>query len=117
MLATLKNYPKAVNLLLAATSVLTLARAITLPYLVIYLSTSFGLSVAEIGLVVGSTLIIGSLLSLYGGFLLDKLANFWLILIFSALYAIGFLGTFLAGELWLFCERGRARIAVTAFPG
>lgn len=102
MLATLKNYPKAVNLLLAATSVLTLARAITLPYLVIYLSTSFGLSVAEIGLVVGSTLIIGSLLSLYGGFLLDKLANFWLILIFSALYAIGFLGTFLAGELWLF---------------
>ena len=55
MLATLKNYPKAVNLLLAATSVLTLARAITLPYLVIYLSGSFGLSVAEIGLVVGST--------------------------------------------------------------
>lgn len=102
MLATLKNYPKAVNLLLAATSVLTLARAITLPYLVIYLSGSFGLSVAEIGLVVGSTLIIGSLLSLYGGFLLDKLANFWLILIFSGLYALGFLGTFFTGELWLF---------------
>lgn len=102
MLATLKHYPKAMNLLLAATTVLTLARAITLPYLVIYLSGSFGLNVAEIGLVVGSTLIIGSLLSLYGGFLLDKLANFWLILIFSALYATGFLGTFLAGELWLF---------------
>ena len=102
MLATLKHYPKAVNLLLVATTVLTLARAITLPYLVIYLSASFGLSVAEIGLVVGSTLIIGSLLSLYGGFLLDKLANFWLILIFSGLYATGFFGTYLAGELWLF---------------
>ena len=102
MLATLKHYPRAVNLLLTATSVLTLARAITLPYLVIYLSGSFGLSVAEIGLVVGSTLIIGSLLSLYGGFLLDKLANFWLILIFSGLYALGFLGTFFTGELWLF---------------
>jgi MFS family permease len=102
MLATLKHYPRAVNLLLTATSVLTLARAITLPYLVIYLSSRFGLNVAEIGLVVGSTLIIGSLLSLYGGFLLDKLANFWLILIFSGLYATGFLGTFLAGDLWLF---------------
>ena len=102
MLATLKHYPRAMNLLLTASTVLTLARAITLPYLVIYLSGSFGLSVAEIGLVVGSTLIIGSLLSLYGGFLLDKLANFWLILVFSALYATGFLGTFLASELWLF---------------
>jgi MFS family permease len=81
---------------------LTLARAITLPYLVIYLSGSFSLSVADIGLVIGSTLIIGSLLSLYGGFLVDKMSSYRLILAFSGVFTLGFLGTFLARELWLF---------------
>ncbi|MDB5997111.1 MAG: Multidrug resistance protein, partial [Pseudomonas sp.] len=38
MLATLKTYPSTINLLLCASLVVTLARAITLPYLVIYLS-------------------------------------------------------------------------------
>lgn len=102
MLTTLKNYPAAIKLLLSASFVLTLARAITLPYLVIYLSGSFGLSVADIGLVIGSTLIIGSLLSLYGGFLVDKMSSYRLILGFSVAFTLGFLGTFLARDLWLF---------------
>ncbi|TLG87384.1 MFS transporter, partial [Pseudomonas edaphica] len=82
MLATLKNYPATLNLLLSASLILTLARAITLPYLVIYLSSHFGLSIADIGLVIGSTLIIGSLLSLYGGFLVDRMSSYRLILLF-----------------------------------
>lgn len=102
MLTTLKNYPTTINLLLSASLILTLARAITLPYLVIYLSGSFSLSVANIGLVIGSTLIIGSLLSLYGGFLVDKMSSYRLILAFSGVFTLGFLGTFLARELWLF---------------
>ncbi|SFL02918.1 MFS transporter [Pseudomonas sp. NFACC46-3] len=102
MLATLKNYPASVNLLLSASLILTLSRAITLPYLVIYLSGNFGLNVADIGLVIGSTLIIGSLLSLYGGFLVDNVSGYRLILVFSGLFTAGFLGTFLARDLWLF---------------
>jgi len=102
MLNTLKNYPTTINLLLSASLILTLARAITLPYLVIYLSGSFSLSVADIGLVIGSTLIIGSLLSLYGGFLVDKMSGYRLILGFSGVFTVGFLGTFLARDLWLF---------------
>ncbi|PQP04291.1 MULTISPECIES: MFS transporter [Pseudomonas] len=102
MLTTLKNYPTTVNLLLSASLILTLARAITLPYLVIYLSGRFSLSVADIGLVIGSTLIIGSLLSLYGGFLVDKMSSYRLILGFSGVFTLGFLGTFLARDLWLF---------------
>lgn len=102
MLTTLKNYPTTVNVLLSASLILTLARAITLPYLVIYLSGSFSLSVADIGLVIGSTLIIGSLLSLYGGFLVDKMSRYRLILGFSGVFTLGFLGTFLARDLWLF---------------
>ena len=102
MLNTLKNYPTTINLLLSASLILTLARAITLPYLVIYLSGSFSLSVADIGLVIGSTLIIGSLLSLYGGFLVDKMSGYRLILGFSGVFTVGFLGTYLARDLWLF---------------
>lgn len=102
MLTTLKNYPTTVNLLLSASLILTLARAITLPYLVIYLSGRFSLSVADIGLIIGSTLIIGSLLSLYGGFLVDRMSSYRLILGFSGLFTLGFLGTYLARDLWLF---------------
>ncbi|WP_347906091.1 MFS transporter [Pseudomonas purpurea] len=102
MLSTLKNYPTTVKMLLSASLILTLARAITLPYLVIYLSGSFSLSVADIGLVIGSTLIIGSLLSLYGGFLVDRMSSYRLILSFSGVFTLGFLGTFLARDLWLF---------------
>ncbi|QHD00863.1 MFS transporter [Pseudomonas sp. S04] len=102
MLATLKNYPRTVQLLLSASLVLTLARAVTLPYLVIYLSANFGLSVANVGLVIGSSLIVGSLLSLYGGFLVDRVCSHRLILVCSAVFALGFLGTFLARNLWLF---------------
>ncbi|KJZ53952.1 MFS transporter [Pseudomonas marginalis] len=102
MLTTLKNYPLAVNLLLGASLVLTLARAITLPYLVIYLSSQFQLGVADIGLVIGGSLIIGSLLSLYGGFLVDSLPSHRLILGCCAVFTGGFLGAFIAQDLWVF---------------
>ncbi|WP_404936992.1 MFS transporter [Pseudomonas sp. JDS08PS003] len=102
MLRTLKGYPKAINLLLTGTLVLTLARAITLPYLVIYLNSAFGLQVSDIGLVIGSSLILGSLLSLYGGFLVDRTASHRLILGCCALFTLGFIGTFTARQLWLF---------------
>ncbi|QKJ35686.1 MAG: MFS transporter [Pseudomonas rhizophila] len=102
MLATLRNYPTTVNLLLCASSILTLSQAITLPYLVIYLSENFAMGVADIGVVIGSTLIIGSLLSLYGGFLVDRLSSYRLILGFSGLFSLGFLGAVVTRELWLF---------------
>lgn len=102
MLTTLKNYPLTVNLLLSASLVLTLARAITLPYLVIYLSSQFQLGVADIGLVIGSSLILGSLLSLYGGFLVDSQPGYRLILGCCAVFTCGFLGAFAARDLWVF---------------
>ena len=63
MLATIRNYPRTVNLLLSATLLLTLAKAITFPYLVIYLTHHFTLDITQVGLVIGSSLIVGSLLS------------------------------------------------------
>lgn len=102
MLTTLKNYPLTVNLLLSASLVLTLARAITLPYLVIYLSGQFELGVADIGLVIGSSLIIGSVLSLYGGFLVDSQPGYRLILGCCTVFTLGFLGAFITQDLWIF---------------
>ena len=94
MLAALKRYPLQVNLLLGGTFLLTMGRAITLPYLVIYLSTQFGLPVSRIGLIMGGALFGGSLLSLYGGFLIDRMPGFRLILAFA--------GMLLTSQLWLF---------------
>lgn len=102
MLAALKRYPLQVNLLLCATFLLTLARAITLPYLVIYLSSRFDLAVDAIGLFLGGALIGGSLLSLYGGYLIDRQPGYPLILGFSACFVAAFIGMCLTGQLWLF---------------
>jgi MFS family permease len=102
MLATLRHYPTTVVLLLASSLFLTLGRAITLPYLVVYLSTDFALSISDIGVVVGSALIFSSLLSLYGGYLSDKVSSFRLILFFTGLFVLGFLGMCLTRHIWLF---------------
>ncbi|XVJ50442.1 MFS transporter (plasmid) [Pseudomonas sp. UBT] len=102
MFATLKNYPRSVNLLLCATLLLTLAKAITFPYLVIYLIDHFGLDITQVGLVIGSSLIVGSLLGVYGGFLVDRIHSYPLLLALSALFVLGFVGTVVAHHLWLF---------------
>jgi len=90
MLATIRNYPRTVNLLLSATLLLTLAKAITFPYLVIYLTDHFALSISQVGLVIGSSLIVGSLLSVYGGFLVDRIDSYRLLLALSVLFVPGF---------------------------
>ncbi|MGY2167480.1 MFS transporter [Pseudomonas gingeri] len=102
MLAVLRRYPTSVNLLLASSLILTLGRAITLPYLVIFLSSQFSLGISEIGLVVGIALVAGSLLSVYGGYLTDKGSSFHLILGFTALFVLGFIGMCMTHRLWLF---------------
>ncbi|NWB27935.1 MFS transporter [Pseudomonas gingeri] len=102
MLAVLRRYPTSVNLLLASSLILTLGRAITLPYLVIFLSSQFSLGISEIGLVVGIALVAGSLLSVYGGYLTDKGSSFRLILSFTALFVLGFIGMCMTQRLWLF---------------
>lgn len=102
MLVALKRYPLQINLLLGGTFLLTMGRAITLPYLVIYLSTQFGLPVSRIGLIMGGALFGGSLLSLYGGFLIDRMPGFRLILGFGSCFVAAFAGMLLTSQLWLF---------------
>lgn len=103
MLATIRNYPRTVNLLLSASLLLTLAKAITFPYLVIYLTDHFSLDVSQVGLVIGSSLIIGSLLSVYGGFLVDRVSSYRLLLGLTLVFVLAFIGTVLAPTIaWFY---------------
>lgn len=102
MLAALKRYPSSVRLLLATGSVLTFARAITLPYLVVYLADTFQLAVGSIGLLVGSAVILASLLSLYGGHLVDTVRNHTLLLGAISVFTLAFLGAIASRSTALF---------------
>lgn len=102
MFTAIQHYPRYAKLLLLASFVLTLGRAITLPFLVVYLSSRFQLTVGDIGAMVGGALICGSLLSLYGGYLTDRLSGYGLILGYSACFIAGFVGMCLTADLRLF---------------
>lgn len=102
MIAALKRYPLDVNLLLASGLLLTMGRAITLPYLVVYLTSQYALGVSQVGALVGGAMIAGSLLSLYGGYLTDRLKPFRLILAFTGCFISGFVGMCLAPGMLVF---------------
>ncbi|WP_426153514.1 MFS transporter [Pseudomonas sp. DC3000-4b1] len=103
MITPFRRYSRPVNLLLTSSFVLTLARAISLPFLVVYLSSSFGLGIAAIGAMVGGALVGGSLLSLYGGYLTDRCSNYSLILSYAACFILGFVGMLLTSDVrWFF---------------
>jgi len=102
MLAAFKRYPVSVRLLLTTTFALTLARAITLPYLVVYLADNFQLSMSHIGLLIGGALILASLLSLYGGHLVDTLNNHSLLIGAMLLFALAFVGAIASRSALLF---------------
>lgn len=83
-------YVRPVILLLSATFILTIARALALPYLVVYFSQTFGLGVADIGLAVGGSLIVSSILGVYGGFLVDRFSNYRILLGAATVFALAF---------------------------
>lgn len=102
MIAALKRYPAAVRLLLATTFTLTLARALTLPFLVVYLANNFQLPVSQIGLLIGGALIIASLLSLYGGHLVDTVRTHTLVVVSTLVFALAFVGAMASPSAALF---------------
>ncbi|PSS49475.1 MFS transporter [Pseudomonas sp. BBP2017] len=102
MLDAVRRYNPQVRLLLATTFVLTLARAITLPYLVVYLAENFALDISGIGLMIGGALIVASLLSLYGGYLIDTLRSYTVIIVSTLVFAIAFVAAIASRELSLF---------------
>ncbi|WP_410481531.1 MFS transporter [Pseudomonas plecoglossicida] len=102
MFAAIRHYPHTVRLLLLTTFTLTVARALTLPYLVVYLADNFQLPISQIGLLIGGALIVASLLSLYGGHLVDTLRSHMLVSASTLLFALAFLGAVASRSVLLF---------------
>ncbi|CND94288.1 MFS transporter [Yersinia nurmii] len=86
----MKGFPPLVLTLLLSSLVLTIGRAITLPFITIYLAEHFQLAPDRVGLVLGASLTLGIIASLYGGFLVDKFNKNHLIFLAIALFALTF---------------------------
>ncbi|CAI2061541.1 putative transporter [Serratia ficaria] len=86
----MKGFPPLINALLASSLVLTIGRGVTLPFITIYLTEHFRLLPNSVGVILGISLTIGILASLYGGYLVDKFSKNRLILLSILLFALSF---------------------------
>ncbi|ATM96538.1 putative multidrug resistance protein [Yersinia frederiksenii] len=86
----MKGFPSRVTNLLIASLVLTIGRAVTLPFITIYLAEHFQLAPDKVGLVLGASLTLGIFTSLYGGYLVDNFNRKQLILLAVGLFSVTF---------------------------
>ncbi|EPF6563086.1 MFS transporter [Serratia marcescens] len=86
----MKGFPSLINMLLASSLVLTIGRGVTLPFITIYLTEHFHLLPKSVGVILGVSLTLGILASLYGGYLVDKFSKNRLILLSILLFALSF---------------------------
>ncbi|CRY70880.1 MFS transporter [Yersinia pseudotuberculosis] len=86
----MQRFPSRVTNLLIASLVLTIGRAITLPFITIYLVEHFQLAPDNVGLLLGASLALGIFTSLYGGYLVDKFNKKRLILLTIILFSATF---------------------------
>jgi MFS family permease len=86
----MKGFPSQINVLLASSLVLTIGRGVTLPFITIYLTEHFHLLPKSVGAILGVSLTLGIIASLYGGYLVDKFSKNRLILLSILLFALSF---------------------------
>ncbi|BEO50953.1 multidrug resistance protein [Serratia marcescens] len=86
----MKGFPSLINVLLASSLVLTIGRGVTLPFITIYLTEHFQLLPKSVGVILGVSLTLGIIASLYGGYLVDKFSKNRLILLSILLFALSF---------------------------
>ena len=86
----MKGSPTLIKALLLTSLILTVGRGLTLPFLAIFLSQQRGMSPGQTGLVLGASLTLAILLSLYGGYLVDNFNKQRLILCAMTCFALSF---------------------------
>jgi MFS family permease len=64
-------FPFVIRIMLAVSFLLILARSITIVFLPIYFHTTLHLEIDQIGYLLGGSLFFGTLLGIYGGYLID----------------------------------------------
>lgn len=90
------TYPRPIQVLLLGSLLLTVARAMTLPYIVVFLSSALGLTSFGTGLLVGGSLMTGVVVGMYGGYAVDRLPAYQL----NAVLIAAIAGCFLAAYVW-----------------
>ncbi|MCE9880261.1 MAG: MFS transporter [Hafnia paralvei] len=96
----MKGFPPLITLLLISSLVLTIGRAITLPFITIYMTEHFHLKPESVGLILGFSLAIGIVSSFYGGYLVDKFNKHHLMILSIALFAMTFCIMPWLGNVW-----------------
>ncbi|MEA9389254.1 MFS transporter [Acerihabitans sp. TG2] len=86
----MKGFPPVIRALLLTSLVLTIGRGLTLPFFAIYLSQQRHFAPERIGMVLGASLTLGIVFSLYGGYLVDRFNKHRLILCAMAAFALSF---------------------------
>ncbi|MBT9431014.1 MFS transporter [Candidatus Sodalis endolongispinus] len=86
----MKGSPPLIKALLLTSLILTVGRGLTLPFLAIFLSQQRGMLPGQTGLVLGASLTLAILLSLYGGYLVDNFNKQRLILCAMTCFALSF---------------------------
>lgn len=103
ILTDLRSIPLPLQKQFAFVFLLTLTRAIALPYTVIFLARVFALNVQTIGLLLGSALIVGIIASLFAGQLIDRFGSRRVLFLMVGIFSVGHIFIGIGGPLpWIY---------------
>ena len=95
------NYSPLIRRLLICSLTIVVSRAITSPLLTLFVSDKLGLNQQDVGLLLGIAVFIATLLSLYGGYIIDRFEKRRLLILSMASSAIGLVLLTFAENLYL----------------
>lgn len=95
------TYSLVIRRLMVCSLTIVISRAITSPLLALFISTRLGLDQNDVGLLVGIAAFTGTLLGLYGGYVVDRFEKRRLLILSMLSGSIGFLLLTFASDLYL----------------
>jgi len=98
---TVATYSLVIRRLMICSVTIVVSRAITSPLLTLFLSRKLGLNQQDVGLLMGIAVFIATLLSLYGGYVIDRLEKRRLMILAMLSSGIGFTLLTFAHDLYL----------------
>ncbi len=98
---TITTYSPIIRRLLACSLTIVVSRAITSPLLTLFVSDKLGLNQQDVGLLLGIAVFVATLLSLYGGYIIDRFEKRRLLILAMLSSAIGLVLLTFADNLYL----------------
>jgi MFS family permease len=95
------SYSPLIRRLLVCSLTIVVSRAITSPLLTLFVSDKLGLNQQDVGLLLGIAVFIATLLSLYGGYIIDRFEKLRLLILSMASSAVGLVLLTFAENLYL----------------